>query len=161
MARRRALGGEQGFSLLETLVAFSVLAICLGVVLRVFGGGGRAASLTEEYARGLTVAESLLTSLGTEKNIVPGRQQGLVGGGAGGGIRWQVQATPLPIDTQGLAENSFPFLPFALDVTVSWGEVGESHSLTLNTVRLIPREPPQRGQQQPGGQQTPKRGPSS
>ncbi|NBS18037.1 MAG: type II secretion system protein, partial [Gammaproteobacteria bacterium] len=32
---------QSGFSLLEILVAFAVLSLCLGVLLRIFAGGGQ------------------------------------------------------------------------------------------------------------------------
>jgi len=122
-------------------VAFSILAICLGVLLRVFGGGSRAAGLTDEYARGLTAAESLLASLGTEKNLVPGQQQGIVGGGLGGGIRWVLQVTPLPVQSGRISDSNFPLLPYWVEVIVTWGE-GDSRTVKLSTVRLLSTQPP-------------------
>ena len=134
-------GRQAGFSLLETLVAFSVLAICLGVVLRVFGGGGRAAVLTDGYARATTIAESFLAALGTEKELRLGRQDGLLAGG----YRWTVQVAPLPVDTEQISAMNFAFMPYWVEVTVTWGEE-DRRSVKLNTVRLIANDTTTPGQ---------------
>jgi len=134
-------GRQAGFSLLETLVAFSVLAICLGVVLRVFGGGGRAAVLTDGYARATTIAESFLAALGTEKELRLGRQDGLLAGG----YRWTVQVAPLPVDTEQISAMNFAFMPYWVEVTVTWGEE-DSRSVKLNTVRLMANDTSTPGQ---------------
>ena len=134
-------GRQAGFSLLETLVAFSVLAICLGVVLRVFGGGGRAAVLTDGYARATTIAESFLAALGTEKELRLGRQDGLLAGG----YRWTVQVAPLPVDTEQISAMNFAFMPYWVEVTVTWGEE-DPRSVKLNTVRLIANDTSTPGQ---------------
>lgn len=133
-AAERCCGFRQrGFSLLETLVAFSILAVCLGALLRIFGGGGRAAVLTDEYARAMTVAESLLASLGPETELALGRKQGLVAGS----IRWEIQVTPLPIDTQQLSQVNFAFTPVWVEVGASWGD-DQARAVRLSTVRLLP-----------------------
>jgi general secretion pathway protein I len=124
---------QRGFSLLEVLVAFSILAICLGGLLRIFGGGARAALLTDEYARGLIVAESLLASVGSEAELVVGRKQGIVAGS----IRWEVLVSPIPIQTGNLSEMNFGFVPVSVDVSASWG-TDSPRSVRLSTIRLMP-----------------------
>lgn len=124
---------HRGFSLLETLVALSILAICLGTLLRIFGGGGRAALMTDEYARGLIVAESMLASLGTEIEVAPGRKQGVVAGS----IRWAIQVSPLPFQMGDQSEINFTTVPVWVEVTAAWG-ADEPRSVRLGTVRLMP-----------------------
>lgn len=130
--RAPACRRQGGFSLLETLVAFSVLAISLGTLLRVFGGGGQAALLTDEYARGLIVAESMLASLGTEIELTEGRQRGVVAGL----FRWQVDVSPLPLQTGNLSNINFPSLPYWVEVSASWG-TAEPRTIRLGTIRLL------------------------
>jgi general secretion pathway protein I len=135
--RRGARRAQRGFSLLETLVAFSILAICLGTLLRIFGGGGRAAVLTDEHARGLAVAESLLASLGTETELALGRKQGIVAGA----IRWEIQVSPMPIPAGNLSDVNFPNPPVWVDVSASWGD-DQRRALRLSTMRLLPASVP-------------------
>lgn len=136
-APRAARVRQRGFSLLETLVAFSILAVSLGALLRIFGGGGRAAVLTDEYARGLIVADSLLSSLGTETQLALGRKQGIVAGT----IRWEIQVSPLPIQAGNLSEMNFGLKPVWVEVSASWGE-GKPRAIRLNTIRLLPPNQP-------------------
>lgn len=128
----RRISHQAGFSLLETLVAFSILAICLGTLLRVFGGGGNAALLTEEYARGLIVAESLLASLDTETELAPGRKQGVVAGS----IRWEMQVSPLPVQADNLSDMNFSHTPVWVEVSATWGG-DKPRSVRLSTIRLL------------------------
>ena len=69
-------GRQSGFSLLEILVAFGVLSLCLGVLLRIFAGGGQIARTADEYYRAILTAESMLNGLGTEIPLKPGITEG-------------------------------------------------------------------------------------
>jgi general secretion pathway protein I len=135
-------------------VAFSVLAISLGVLLRVFGGGGRAAVLTDGYARATTVAESFLAALGTEKELTLGRQEGVLAGG----LRWIVQVAPLPVQSERISALNFAFLPYWVEVTVNWGQ-DDPRSVKLATVRLMANQTA--GPGQPGAAGNPGAGGNS
>jgi general secretion pathway protein I len=49
---------ENGFSLLEILVAFAILALSIGVLLNIFSRGLRTAIVAEEYQQALAIAEA-------------------------------------------------------------------------------------------------------
>lgn len=66
-ANRRSLGySMRGFSLLEILVAFTLLAMAMGVLMQIFSRGVNGATLADRYARATMFAESKLATVGVE-----------------------------------------------------------------------------------------------
>lgn len=91
MARARAARPAPiaGFTILEVLVAFVVLALALGALLQVFSGGLREAQLADEYARASQVAQSRLALVTAAEKIEEGSSAG-----TDDGFAWQVAVTP-------------------------------------------------------------------
>lgn len=122
---------EVGFSLLEVLVAFSILAICLGVLMRIFSGDGRLAGLAEEHARAIVHAQSLLARIGVESPIRPGISQGEFEDG----FRWHWNISPYQSNDEPLPDG-FTFKPYWIEVVVEWGEADDLREFSLQTLRL-------------------------
>jgi general secretion pathway protein I len=85
-ASRRSLQG--GFSLLELLVAFVIMAMSLGMLYRASGGTVRSLADTEQVLRATLLAQSLLNS----RDAVP--ETGWQERGESAGFGWQVQSAP-------------------------------------------------------------------
>ncbi len=130
-------GRQAGFSLLEILVAFSILALSLGVLLRIFGGDGRLAALADEHSRAIVLAESLLANAGVEEPLRPGESTGETDG-----YSWSMRVVPFIPPGEPLPEQ-LNFKPYWVDVAVEWGEGDEVRSFALGTLRLV-------GERQPG-----------
>ena len=135
-ARNKPGPGQKGFSLIEILVAFAILSLSLGVILRIFAGGGHIAATADEYSRAILTAESLMASLGVEKPLQPGQS-----GGEIPGYRWTVDVTPYPFDQSLLGGQKIGFNPFWVDLTVEWGDENDPRAFNLRTLRLIPENP--------------------
>lgn len=127
---------QGGFSLLEVLVAFSILALCLGILLRIFGGGGRQAVLADEHVRAMMLAESLLASVGVETPLQPGES----GGEIDDQFRWTLSVSPYMPGGEPLPAQ-LPFKPYWVALSVAWGNQ-ELHSFTLGTLRLLAENRP-------------------
>lgn len=71
-----ARGKQCGFTLLETLVALSVLAISLGVTYQVFSSALRGSTLADDYAQASMYADSHLAEVGKNVHLLPSVTEG-------------------------------------------------------------------------------------
>jgi general secretion pathway protein I len=125
----------RGLSLLEVLVAFSILALTLGVLLRIFGSGLRGAALAGAYSQAVLQAETLLSRSGIEASLEVGEQQGTLGNR----YQWRRIIRPyrLPVTEE---ETELSLIPYEVIVEVLWQEAGKWRSVTLTSLRLARRE---------------------
>lgn len=127
---------NSGFSLLEVLVAFAVLAISLGVVMRVFSGSVRGALISEQYSRAMIVAESrLAAAIGKEE-----LDEGSDSGETEDGFRWDVEIEPYVLE-EGVEDLRVRVKPYQVTATVSWSDGKAERDFSLTTLRLGADQP--------------------
>ncbi len=127
-ARRRS----GGFTLLEVLVAFTVLAISLGVLFEIFSTGMRASRSAEQYTRATLLAESKLAAIGIEVAL----EEGETTGEYGDGYDWRVTVRPYGVDGPEAEGVAPPIEAYEVVVTVAWGQGSRERSVSLTTLRL-------------------------
>jgi general secretion pathway protein I len=121
---------QRGFSLLEVLVAFAILAISLGVLMQVFSRATIATAVSSQYSRAASLAESLLNGVGTEIQLTPGA----VSGESDDGFAWEVTMTPVEFGEDSLTDANGT--PYRVNATALWRDGGRARQLTLSTLRL-------------------------
>ena len=127
---------QAGFSLLEILVAFSILALSLGVLLNIFSTAMRGVGLGEEYSKATSLLDARLAALGSEIPVESGSQSGSEGEGPE--YRWQITLSPYgEVDQfQALGELEL----FQVDVEVTWEAGGGQRRIAVSTLRLASGE---------------------
>ena len=125
---------NKGFSLLEILVAFSILAISLGILLKIFSSGINTAMVAEEYTVATQIAESLMAKTGIEEPLVVGENSGT----EVEKYYWRVTVENIsnPANDE---ENDDAVELLAVQVIVEWGDDDRSRRvIELNTVKTGP-----------------------
>ena len=120
--------------MLEILVAFSILAISLGILLKIFSSGVNAAMIAEEYTVATQIAESLMVKTGIEEPLVVGENSGT----EVEKYHWRVtvENSPNPADDE---ENDVAVELLAVRVVVEWGDDDRSRRvIELNTIKTGP-----------------------
>ncbi len=135
MIRRRLVRRDAaGFTLIEVLVSFVILAVTLGVAFEIFSAGLRGGRAAGALATATLYAESRLATVGVEERL----EDGATSGDFGDGYRWRVAVRRFETGPEGLDS---PILPdaFAVAVTVWWKTSGGEASVVLDSLRLQPR----------------------
>jgi general secretion pathway protein I len=127
----RANQHQRGFSLIEILVAFVILAMSLTVIFRIFSGGLRNVALSEDYAQAVLVAESQLSAIGVSEPL----EQGVTSGEWGDRFRWQ-RVVELYQPWAQDKELAAPLLGYLVTVNVDWAHAGRNRQISLSSVRL-------------------------
>ncbi|OGT32387.1 MAG: hypothetical protein A2W28_06545 [Gammaproteobacteria bacterium RBG_16_51_14] len=129
---KHILASERGFTLLEVLVAFSIFTVSVGILMQIFSKGTHAAMLGDEYTQAIIIAQSRLATVAIEGD---GPDVGEYSG-AENDYRWTT--TIRPYDTAADLETNYRIAEREIEVVVNWTRRGKSHSVKLNTLKLIP-----------------------
>jgi general secretion pathway protein I len=126
---------HQGFSLLEILVAFSILAVSLTILLNIFASGLNATSTAEDYTLAVQIAESLMAKTGVETPLQISQTSGIVHNK----YRWQITIQPFVFSSEPINPPP-PVNFFKVKVLVTWGDnETRSRQIKLVTLKLTNR----------------------
>ncbi len=140
MLRRagRVSVGQQGFTLLEIIVALAILSLAIVTLMQLSGQSLRLVKSSDDYQQAAQLADRLLAgSQPTEENVETGDE---------GRFQWErrAQLVTLPDELQAPpnlpAGTETPKL-FAVTIAVRWGQ-GQGQTLEMATL-YTPTTPPQ------------------
>ena len=128
------LNKQKGFSLLEILIAFSILALSLGILLKIFSAGVNTAVVAEDYTSAVQIAESLMAKTGVETPLLAGQDSGL----ENEKYHWLVEVSPFVFNPENVDATAITAVIFKVKVIVSWGDDNANdRQVELTTLKLI------------------------
>ena len=127
-------GGRQGgFSLLELLVAFVIMAFSLGLLYQASGGTVRTLADTEQHLRATVLAQSVLNS----RDSVP--ESGWNESGQSAGFSWRVTSASFPTEVSDPKVTALQ----QVEIVIGWTDRNGARQLGLST--LLPQAKPPTG----------------
>jgi general secretion pathway protein I len=135
---------SRGFSLLEVLVAFVILALVATALFRLFGGALNNAAAAADWSRALAVAESRLAIASAAVPLREGSEQGAERDSS---ISWRTKvepyATPDTSPELERASDATPTRMFRVTAEAHFpSDTGGDRVVSLSTLRLAARNPP-------------------
>ena len=125
---------QRGFSLLEILIAFSILAVSLGILLKIFSTGITTAQVADNYTMAAQIANNLMAKTGVETPLKISEELGV----ENDFYHWRVRVNSQTFVSPELDLRALPVELFNINVLVWWGddEKTDDRVLELNTMKL-------------------------
>jgi general secretion pathway protein I len=124
---------QAGFSLLEILIAFTILAFSLSILLNIFSTGANTAVVAEEYTAAVQIAESLIAKTGVETDLKTDESSGV----ENEKYHWQVSVTPFNLQIENFDVQSVPATLFKVKIIIAWDN---DRQIELTTLKLVNKE---------------------
>lgn len=132
MTEQKACRGQYGFTLLEVLVAISLIAIALLVIVQLFSANLRGMSTAEDYARAVIRAEGEMRDVLDRKDLTEGEWSEMREN------RYRVDVVvkeALPKRTE-----TIPYQLYLVTLNLRWAEGTRTRTVTLSTLKLVERK---------------------
>ena len=127
---------KRGFTLLEVVVAMTIVGLGVVTLLEIFSAGlrlsGKSSAKTEAITWGTRVMDEVLI----RREIREGEEEGPLGQKG----RWRLQVKPLRDETRTASPGDWELKEIMLDIPYSGGERGKR--LEMRTLRLLKKERP-------------------
>lgn len=123
-----------GFTLLEVLVAFVVLALVMAAAMQIFSGGLRSAERADRYGTAALLATSVLADTGREDPWATGE----TAGDFGNGYHWYRRIEEYRVEA--LLPEQQSLVPYTVTVVVTWDHLPLDQGVKLSTLRLVPAD---------------------
>ncbi len=128
---------QRGFTLIEVVVAFVLLALVLSSAFEIFSAGMSRASRLEERSRALVIAQSRMALVGVEETLKEGESSG----------ESEDRKYQWTVSVKRTGEGEDPAKPapsvyalYRIDVRVAWRSAdAQEHSLALSTLGVWTR----------------------
>jgi general secretion pathway protein I len=122
-----------GFALIEILVAVSVLAISLVVILQLFSGGLKSRKFSEQYARGVFHAREKMAEI----LLDPGLSEGETEGQFEDEYQWQAVITRVVSDED---EEKLPVNLLNVELRITWRDGEKEKSFSIDTLKVAEKD---------------------
>lgn len=114
LAQPRSRQSQQGFTLLEVLIAFAILSLAVVAVIQGFAQGLRLVKVAGDHQQAVLVADQKIREMVTP---VEGRDQGQEGS-----YDWERTVTIVPAPDLTRTQATAKWRIYKIDVKVSWGD---------------------------------------
>ena len=133
---------QRGYTLIEVMVAFAILALALTLLLGTLSGATQQIRWADDAGRAALHAESLLSQTGVGQVLEPGRTEGNFENGR---YRWTMDVQPWVdpslVDVPPQPEDPGAPRLLSLDLEVQWGSGEPRERLHLQSLRLVTPNP--------------------
>jgi general secretion pathway protein I len=118
---------QDGFTLIEVLVAFAILSATVIVAVQGFAGGLRLLKLSGDHQRAILIADQKAREVVVPKE---GREEGTEGGFA-----WERVIKPVPAPELDVPGRAAKWHVYEITVQVAWGE--QRRAVGVTTLRTV------------------------
>lgn len=132
MRQRRS----RGFSLLETLAAMILLAVCFGALMQAAGASMALTAKAADYTQASLWASGLLDRQYVTEFPSPGTYEGRFDDV----YRWKMTVSEPAAETS--IRTSSPMRIYRIELQVRWSETGKDTSVSFVTQRAVSTVPP-------------------
>ena len=128
--------GQRGYTLIEVVVAFALLAFAMTLLLGSLTNATKQVRAASDFGRAALHAQSLLDQAGVGEALEVGQRDGEIEGGR---YRWEMNVAPFrdpsapPRQPQVLGAPQL----LQLELIMRWGKGGPRETLRLQSLRLM------------------------